>query len=88
MEKKMQVKRMRSCLQLSITLIITILVLSPLNFFHVYASPDATVSITPHTIGGLSAPETYVVVTESNCSLGPVPMKFNLTEKSLYFNVS
>ena len=84
----MQVKRMRSCLQLSITLIITILVLSPLNFFHVYASPDATVSITPHTIGGLSAPETYVVVTESNCSLGPVPMKFNLTEKSLYFNVS
>ena len=32
--------------------------------------------------------QVYVVVTESNCSLGPVPMKFNLTEKSLYFNVS
>jgi len=32
--------------------------------------------------------ETYMVVTESNCSLTPVPMIFNQTAKSLYFNLS
>jgi len=36
----------------------------------------------------LGTTENYTVVTVSNCSLSPVPMKFNLTEKTLYFNVS
>lgn len=32
--------------------------------------------------------QTYTLVTESNCTLNPVPMDFNQTERAVYFNVS
>jgi hypothetical protein len=32
--------------------------------------------------------QTYTIVTESNCTLNPVPMDFDLDEQALYFNIS
>jgi len=76
------------CLKISILVAIFTLVLSSFNALRVVAAPETKISIEPHFVSGLYAPEKYVVITESNCTIDYVPMKFNLTEHIVYFNVS
>jgi len=75
-------------LNVSILIAIFILVFGSFSALRVVAAPETKISIEPRFVSGLYAPEKYVIVTESNCTIDPVPMKFNLTEHIVYFNIS
>lgn len=57
---------------------------TPINGTYEYNWPSVNTLI--HEI--VVDEQTYTVVTESNCTLNPVPMDFDLAEHALYFNIS